>query len=114
MSFCSPDAWRWSMVDVFISYAHEDRNAAARLASCLQLRGWSVWWDREVISGTDPAPLIAAALAEARAALVLWSSHSAENLAVREEAKWVADRGLLILVRIEDGVDIPDSLRQPQ
>lgn len=98
------------MVDVFISYAHEDRNAAARLASCLQVRGWSVWWDREVISGADPEPLVAAALAEARSAIVLWSSHSATSVAIKEEARLAAARELLILVRIEDGVEVPESL----
>lgn len=99
------------MVDVFISYAREDRNSAARLASCLQLRGWSVWWDREIISETDPAPMIAAALAEARAALVLWSSHSAANPAIQQEATLAAGREVLIPVLIEDGVELSEPFR---
>lgn len=39
------------MADVFISYANEDRERAEQLASALEARSWSVWWDRGVIPG---------------------------------------------------------------
>ena len=39
------------MADVFISYASEDRDRAAKLASALGERGWSVWWDRKIVAG---------------------------------------------------------------
>src|SRR2546422_3287998 len=31
---------------IFISYANEDKETAARLAGFLESIGWSVWWDR--------------------------------------------------------------------
>ncbi|MFI4997767.1 MAG: TIR domain-containing protein, partial [Hyphomicrobiales bacterium] len=33
------------MVDVFISYAREDRSQAAELAELLEEAGYTVWWD---------------------------------------------------------------------
>jgi adenylate cyclase len=39
------------MADIFISYASEDREAAARLAGALEDRGWSLWWDPEIPPG---------------------------------------------------------------
>ena len=32
-------------IDVFVSYAHEDRRAAEAFESQLRGKGWSIWWD---------------------------------------------------------------------
>ena len=40
------------MSDIFLSYAREDRKMAHAVALALQRRGWSVWWDREILIGT--------------------------------------------------------------
>ena len=37
--------------DIFISYAHEDRDKARALANVLVARGWKVWWDRKIAPG---------------------------------------------------------------
>jgi hypothetical protein len=37
--------------DIFISYAHEDREKAKTLANVLAARGWKVWWDRKIAPG---------------------------------------------------------------
>jgi hypothetical protein len=37
--------------DIFISYASEDLEWASRLAHAFQALGWSVWWDRKIITG---------------------------------------------------------------
>jgi hypothetical protein len=45
--------------DVFISYAHADKEAdsdrspAQTLAGLLEAEGYSVWWDRQLIGGQD-------------------------------------------------------------
>ena len=41
------------MADVFISYAAENRAAAARLAQALEHAGRTVWWDHQLRSGSD-------------------------------------------------------------
>jgi hypothetical protein len=37
--------------DIFISYASENREQAHKLACALETLGWSVWWDRHIITG---------------------------------------------------------------
>jgi len=64
------------MTDVFISYASEDRERAARLAAALEARGWSIWWDRKIITGQAYDQTIEHALASASCVVVLWSRHS--------------------------------------
>jgi hypothetical protein len=39
------------MGSVFISYAREDRATARRLASEFEQRGWTVWWDFQLVLG---------------------------------------------------------------
>jgi len=41
------------MADVFISYAHEDKNWASALAELMEKEGWSVFWDRRIPPGRD-------------------------------------------------------------
>jgi hypothetical protein len=39
------------MADIFISYANEDRDKAAKIAALLESAGWRVWWDRRIPAG---------------------------------------------------------------
>src|ERR1019366_3113198 len=39
------------MSDIFVSYSSADRARAAMLARALEVRGWSVWWDRTIPPG---------------------------------------------------------------
>ncbi len=86
------------MADVFISYAREDRPLAARLAHALESGGRTVWWDREILPGTDFAELIGAELARAKAVVVIWSPASVASRWVRDEAHEGLDRGVLVPV----------------
>jgi len=41
------------MADIFLNDAREDLDKARRIATVLQARGWSVWWDRRLRGGMD-------------------------------------------------------------
>jgi hypothetical protein len=53
--------------DIFISYASENREQAHKLASALETLGWSVWWDRHIITGQAYDQVIERELNDARA-----------------------------------------------
>jgi adenylate cyclase len=41
------------MADVFVSYSRRDKARVAPLVSAIAARGWSVWWDPEIIPGQE-------------------------------------------------------------
>src|SRR6476619_1594902 len=71
--------------DVFISYAKGDRSRAAELASILEPKGLSVWWDRDITPGRTFDDVIEEALTNARSVVVLWSAESVKSRWVRTE-----------------------------
>jgi hypothetical protein len=87
--------------DVFISYAKGDRSRAAELASLLETKGWSVWWDRDIPPGRTFDDVIEEALTNARSVVVLWSAESVKSRWVRAEASAAAERGALVPALIE-------------
>ncbi len=74
------------MSDIFISYAHEDRDRAQTLAKRLREAGWSVWWDPELRAGEHFAEVIEEVLQQVHAVIVLWSEHSVASRWVKAEA----------------------------
>jgi hypothetical protein len=64
------------MTDVFVSYASEDRERVRKLASALETRGWSVWWDRKIIAGQTFDQVIEHEIETAKSVVVLWSKVS--------------------------------------
>ena len=97
--------------DVFISYAKGDRSRAAELASILETKGWSVWWDRDILPGRTFDDVIEEALTGARSVVVLWSAESVKSRWVRAEASAGAERDALVPVLIEP-VTIPLEFRR--
>jgi len=84
------------MSDIFLSYAREDRETAEALASAFSSRGWSVWWDRELVIGTSYEFKIEEELAAAKCVVVLWSRDSVKSEWVRNEAGEGNDRDVLV------------------
>ena len=101
------------MNDVFLSYASEDRERAGRLAQALEARGWSVWWDREILAGQTFDQAIEKQLESARCVLVLWSRASITSEWVKNEAAAAAERGVLTPVKIDE-VRLPLEFRRRQ
>ena len=101
------------MFDIFISYAHEDRQRAQQLGKALGALGWVVWWDRTIPAGKKYAEVIEDALANTRCMLVLWSEVSIKSTWVREEAESGLKRQILIPILISS-VDQPMGFRSTQ
>ena len=96
--------------DIFLSYASEDTAKAVELARILEDFGWSVWWDRKLSPNPDVESDCAAALAKARAVVVLWSAFSVSSNRVKNEAREAKESNRLITVLLEDA-RIPLSYR---
>lgn len=101
------------MADIFISYASQDRDRARKLASALEARGWSVWWDRNIIPGQTFDKTIEHELDTAKSVVVLWSKDSISSEWVRNEAARAVERGVLVPALI-DSVKLPLEFRRKQ
>lgn len=101
------------MNDIFISYAHEDREKAERLARVFEEQRWTVWWDKEIAPGKLFADVIVEELAGAKAVVVLWSRSSVASNWVRDEAQDGLARGVLVPV-LTDTASPPHGFRQVQ
>lgn len=99
------------MSDVFISYAHEDRETAQKLADLIQrVGGWSVWWDRTLLPGQQFDEVIQEAIESAKCVIVIWSHHSVRSRWVKTEAREGGVRNILAPVMIEP-VKLPLEFR---
>jgi TIR domain len=101
------------MADIFISYASEDRQRAGRIASELEVCGWSVWWDRKIVVGQVFDKTIERELEAAKCVIVLWSQESIDSEWVKNEAAAAAERGVLVPALI-DRVKLPLEFRHRQ
>ncbi|MDX2275869.1 MAG: toll/interleukin-1 receptor domain-containing protein [Hyphomonadaceae bacterium] len=89
------------MTDVFISYKRDERDKARQLAEALGARGFSVWWDAEILPGEQYRAVTLQILESCRAAIVIWSPLSAKSNWVLDEAQRALDRGVLVPVHLE-------------
>ena len=115
-AFASRDrsaADRNDTIDIFLSYAREDQQAALGLSRLLEAVGWTVWWDRRVPAGKTWRFEIEKALRNARCVIVLWSQSSSHSRWVHEEAEEARQVGKLMPVLIEN-VRPPPGFREVQ
>lgn len=89
-------------IDVFVSYAHNDRDRVRPLVEALKTAGLSVWWDTEIEVGSKWRDVIRDRLEHAKSVCVVWSTKSTERAFVREEAQHALKRGILIPVLLDD------------
>ena len=102
-----------SAVDIFVSYAREDAEAAKRLEVDLMGEGWKLWRDDKLAVARPFDQQLEAVLNTARCVVVLWSQYSVSSQWVRAEASIALERGVLVPVFIQR-VDPPVLFRQIQ
>lgn len=90
------------MSDIFLGYSRADIETAEKVAAALERSGWSVFWDTNIVIGTDFEKAIDDELKAARCVVVLWSSKSVKSDWVRAEAKHGRDHGKLVPAAIEE------------
>ncbi|MGH8125291.1 MAG: TIR domain-containing protein [Rhodanobacteraceae bacterium] len=98
------------MADVFVSYARADKARVAPLVAAIEAKGWTVWWDPEIIPGREFDDEIEAEINAAKAVLVVWTPTSVASRWVRGEARDAADRNVLVPVRF-DKAHLPMDVR---
>lgn len=98
---------------VFISYSHDDRKQARKLAAALAQQGFTLWWDEMIEGGSPFASSIAEALDKVDAVIVLWSKDSVASDWVRDEAARGRARKRLVPLSI-DGTKPPLGFGQYQ
>jgi formylglycine-generating enzyme required for sulfatase activity len=99
------------MAEIFISYKSERRKAAEHLAAVLSYYGYSVWFDYQLIKGSDFGLQIDHRVREAKALVVLWCSLSVGSRWVVEEVDLAHNLGILIPVKIEP-CELPVGFRR--
>src|SRR5215472_12710299 len=99
------------MAEIFISYKSERRKAAEHLAAVLSHYGYSVWFDYQLIKGSDFGLQIDRRIRAAKALVVLWCSKSVASRWVVEEVDLAYKLGILIPVKIED-CELPVGFRR--
>ncbi|MGA7323940.1 MAG: toll/interleukin-1 receptor domain-containing protein [Rhodomicrobium sp.] len=87
------------MIDIFISYSNKDRELAASLAAALEAKGFSTWWDFNLVGGANYRKEILQQLQAARAVIVIWTENSVTSEFVLDEADHAAAEKKFIPVR---------------
>lgn len=85
-------------VDVFVSYAREEKKLVSIVVARLESRGFQVWWDDGIQTGAQWESVLRRQLELARAVVVLWSPLSSVSEWVRTEAAFAREKGNLIPV----------------
>ena len=75
------------MVDIFISYANEDKDRITPIVNALDNECWTIFWDcKSIPVGKTWRQCIIEGLNDANCVLVLWSKTSIKSEWVIEEA----------------------------
>src|SRR6478672_7837053 len=90
------------MADIFISYSSEDKSTVQEIASPLEAKGWSVWWDREIPIGQKFDEVIERELQNARCVVVIWTQRSVNSQWVKNEALEAAQKNKLVPLMLEE------------
>jgi len=101
------------MADIFIGYARRNRDTIEQLASALEAARYSVWWDRNIIGGSEFSRDIERELDAAKVAIIAWSDDASDSPWVKDEAAFARDQGKLLPISLDSGIP-PMGFRQYQ
>lgn len=93
-------------MDVFVSYARNDRKSVSTIVEGLQSAGYQVWWDSRLLPFQDFSLEIETALKNTNCAVVAWSTTARNSLWVRAEATFALEAEKLVQLSI-DGAKPP-------
>lgn len=99
------------MADIFLSYAHEDRERLAPLVRAFAESELTVFWDRAIPAGATWRGVLERELRTSACTVVAWSRHSVGSEWVLEEAEASRERLLPVLL---DEVVPPMGFRSVQ
>jgi len=101
------------MAEIFISCAEADSGFVWQLASQLESRGWTVWWDKNFRADASIAAETERELENARTVLVLWTRTSIGSPGVLHDANRAYDANKLLQVKASNvqASDIPRTLQ---
>ncbi len=103
--------------DVFVSYNHEDEdelNHASLIVEALKARGYSVWWDRQLVVGEDWHDKLTQKMTSARKIVGLMSKRMLESEYCRYELQYALLAGKLLPVLMEpaDSLTFPSQFEE--
>src|SRR5438045_1455204 len=101
------------MADIFISCAEADSAFVWQLASQLESRGWTVWWDKNFRADASIAAETERQREDARRVIVLWTRTSIGSPGVLHDASKAYDAKKLVQVKASN-VQASDIPRAPQ
>ena len=104
--------------DVFVSYNHEDEDElshASLIVAGLKARGYSVWWDRQLVLGEDWHDKLTQKMTSARKIVGLLSKRMLASEYCRYELQYALLAGKLLPVLLEpaDELRFPNDLEEP-
>ena len=94
------------MADIFISYSKSDPEPTRQIASYLEVKGYTVWWDTSLTAGEDFREKITQELQSSKAVIVIWTPNSVQSAWVISEADFARKNNKLIPVRTKDVEDL--------
>ena len=99
------------MADIFLSYSSADKSIVKVIATLLESKGWTTWWDRQIPIGEHFDTVIERELHKAGCVVVIWTQQSIKSEWVKNEAADAAQRGILVPVVLET-LTIPLAFRR--
>jgi tetratricopeptide (TPR) repeat protein len=101
------------VLDVFLSYSHDDVDRATQLRTQLWNHDHSVYMDKQLTPGKLWPEELQQRLDSVRCVVALWSKASAGSNVQFDEANFALSRGMLVLARLDDS-ELPLGLRPVQ